>query len=98
MSAKAPNSDRDVLDLLQSRGPLGVSELTHAMEVTNTSVRQRLLRLMAKEMIQRETVRHGRGRPRHLYALTEKGEQFLSAAVRGAGETNPQPRNRSNER
>ena len=83
ISAKEPKSDRDVLDLLQSRGPLGVSELTHAMGVTNTSVRQRLLRLMAKGMIQRETVRHGRGRPRHRYSLTEKGEQFLSAAVRG---------------
>ena len=84
MSAKEPKSDRDVLDLLQSRGPLGVSELTHAMGVTNTSVRQRLLRLMAQR--NDSTVKRSAtaaGRPRHRYSLTEKGEQFLSAAVRG---------------
>jgi predicted ArsR family transcriptional regulator len=62
-----------VLDLLRISGSLGVPELADAMEVTPTAVRQRLTRLMGKEMIQREAVRRGRGRPRHSYSLTEKG-------------------------
>jgi predicted ArsR family transcriptional regulator len=50
-----------------------VSELADAMEVTATAVRQRLTRLMSQNSIQRESTRHGRGRPRHRYWLTEKG-------------------------
>ena len=73
MSVSAPKSDSDLLDLLRKRGPLGVSELVDAMEVTPTAVRQRLTRLLAKEMIQRDVVRGGRGRPKHRYWLTERG-------------------------
>jgi DeoR family transcriptional regulator, suf operon transcriptional repressor len=73
MSIEAPNSDADLLDLLRIAGPLRVTEMADAMEVTATAVRQRLVRLMAQGMIQRETIRAGRGRPRHQYWLTEKG-------------------------
>ena len=51
MSVAAPKSDGDVLDLLRISGPLGVPELADAMEVTPTAVRQRLTRLLGKEMI-----------------------------------------------
>lgn len=73
MSVAAPNSDADLMDLLRIAGPLGVSELADAMEVTATAIRQRLTRLMALSMIERETIRRGRGRPRHRYWLTDKG-------------------------
>jgi DeoR family transcriptional regulator, suf operon transcriptional repressor len=73
MSVTAPKSDGDLLDLLRITGPLGVTDLADAMEVTPTAVRQRLTRLQFKEMIQREAVRNGRGRPKHRYWLTEKG-------------------------
>ncbi len=73
MSISAPKSDGDLLDLLRITGPLGVSELADAMEVTPTAVRQRLTRLLAGEAIQREPVRNGRGRPKHRYWLTDKG-------------------------
>jgi predicted ArsR family transcriptional regulator len=73
MSVSAPKSDNDLLDLLRITGPLGVSDLADAMEVTPTAVRQRLTRLQFKEMIQREAIRNGRGRPKHRYWLTEKG-------------------------
>ena len=73
MSVEAPTSDADLLDLLRIAGPLSVSELAHAMEVTATAVRQRLTRLMSRAMITREAVRAGRGRPRHRYSLTDKG-------------------------
>ena len=73
MSVQAPTSDSGLLDLLRITGPLGVSELADAMEVTPTAVRQRLMRLMARKAIQREATRHGRGRPKHRYWLTDNG-------------------------
>ena len=73
MSIENPNTDADLLDLLRIGGPLRVTEMANAMEVTATAVRQRLVRMMAQGFIQREAVRTGRGRPRHQYWLTEKG-------------------------
>jgi predicted ArsR family transcriptional regulator len=54
MSIQAPTSDAGLLDLLRITGPLGVTELADAMEVTPTAVRQRLVRLMAQNSIDRE--------------------------------------------
>ncbi len=73
MSVETPNSDADLLDLIRIAGPLSVTELADAMEVTATAVRQRLTRLMAQSMIEREAIRAGRGRPKHRYSLTDKG-------------------------
>lgn len=73
MSIEAPNSDADLLDLLRIAGPLRVSEMAEALEVTPTAIRQRLVRLMSQTLVQREAIRNGRGRPRHQYWLTEEG-------------------------
>jgi predicted ArsR family transcriptional regulator len=73
MSVEAPNSDADLLDLIRIAGPLSVSDLADAMEVTATAVRQRLTRLMNQALIEREAIRAGRGRPKHRYSLTDKG-------------------------
>lgn len=73
MSIRAPHSDNDLLDLLRIAGPLPVTEMSQAMEVTPTAIRQRLVRLLRRGMIQREAVRSGRGRPRHNFSLTDKG-------------------------
>ena len=86
MSRQVPTSDAQLLDLLRIAGPLSVSELTHAMEVTATAVRQRLARILGQKAIQREATRHGRGRPRDLYSLTEEGlrrtdSNFLDPAL-----------------
>ncbi len=73
MSTTAPTSDADLLDLLRCDGPLGVVELAKAVNVTPTAIRQRLSRLLAQNLIEREVVRSGRGRPRHRYRLSHKG-------------------------
>ena len=73
MSATSAHSDSDVLDLLRSIGPMSVADLAEVLEVTPTAVRQRLMRMMAQALIQRDTIRRGRGRPRHLYRLTDEG-------------------------
>ena len=49
------------------------------MGVTPTAVRQRLARLMAHGLVDREVVRTGRGRPAHRYALTDKGRRQTGA-------------------
>ena len=82
MSVNAPKSDDDLLNLLRSRGPLGVSELVDGMEATQTAVRHRLTRLLAKKMIQRETVRENNRLARYLFSLTDQGVQSRPAAVR----------------
>ena len=52
---------------------MGVAELAQQVEVTPTAIRQRLMRLMAQGLVQRDAVRNGRGRPKHFYRLTDKG-------------------------
>ncbi|MHC4400764.1 MAG: helix-turn-helix transcriptional regulator [Planctomycetota bacterium] len=73
MAIVTPTSDADLLDLLRSNGPMSVTELACVIDVTPTAVRQRLSRLMAQGLIDREAVRAGRGRPSHRYHLTRKG-------------------------
>ena len=66
-------ADTDVLDLLRACGTLGVAELSSEIAVTPTAVRQRLARLLAQGLVERQPIRNGRGRPKHRYRLTEKG-------------------------
>jgi DeoR family suf operon transcriptional repressor len=73
MAIQVPTSDGRLLDVLRVGSPLGVIELADQFAVTPTAVRQRLMRLMAEGLVQREAVRNGPGRPRHMYRLTDKG-------------------------
>ena len=73
MSVEAPNSDADLLDLIRIAGPLSVTELADAMEVTATAVRQRLTRLMSQSMIEREAIRAGAAVPSTVTRLPTKG-------------------------
>lgn len=73
------SSDVGILDLLRKSGTLGVQQLAEATQVTATAVRQRLTRLMAQGLVDRELSRAGRGRPSHRYRLTEKGRRQSGA-------------------
>ena len=73
MSTTTPTADNDLLDLLRALGPMDVAAMSGEFEVTPTAVRQRLSRLLANGLVDREPVRHGRGRPKHRYQLTQKG-------------------------
>jgi predicted ArsR family transcriptional regulator len=75
MSVDAELTDVTVLDLLRKTGGMRVRELSAAMGVTATAVRQRLTRLMARGLIQRSALPAGRGRPSHRYELTDKGRR-----------------------
>lgn len=71
------SSDRALLDLIRRRGPLTVDEMTAETGVTGTAVRNRLTRLVAAGLVERQALRDGRGRPKHLYQASEEAHKRL---------------------
>ncbi len=78
MNQTAERGDDAMLDLLRQR-PMAIHQLTAAMRVTATAVRQRLSRLIEQGLVQRETVRAVRGRPSHRYLVTEKARRQVGS-------------------
>ncbi|MDA7977177.1 MAG: MarR family transcriptional regulator [Pirellulales bacterium] len=79
MPTISETTDESVLAILRRHGLLTVAGLAEAMHVTATAVRQRLSRLMAQGLVQRDVQRQtspGRGRPTHAYSLTSKAKRF----------------------
>lgn len=70
-------TDRIVLALLRDRGAQTVAALCDELGVTATAVRQRLERLAAGGLIEREEHRSGRGRPAHFYRASAAGLRAL---------------------
>jgi predicted ArsR family transcriptional regulator len=68
-----------ILDLLRKQQEMTVMQLSAAMEVTATAVRQRLGRLLQQGYITRTAITAGRGRPSHRYTLTLKGQRKTGA-------------------
>ncbi len=54
MSHPTETSDQGLIDVLRREGAVGITELAEAMGVTPTAVRQRLSRLMAEGLIDRQ--------------------------------------------
>lgn len=78
MRTTIDSDDREFLDQLHRIGPAAtIQEICAVLGVTATAVRQRLARLQSLDLITRETVRAGRGRPHHAYRLTEAGLREL---------------------
>lgn len=77
MKSVIEHSDRDFLERLHRLGGGTVQEICRAIGVTATAVRQRLVRLQGSNLVTREVVRTGRGRPRHSYRLTDAGLREL---------------------
>jgi len=76
MTKIVESSDVAILDMLRRVDGLTVPQLSEAMGVTATAVRQRLTRLMAQGLLERQVRRaeeSSRGRPSHTYSLTEQG-------------------------
>jgi len=59
-----------------------IREICETVGVTATAVRQRLTRLEAGGLVVRETVRAGRGRPRHVYRISDTGLRHLGENYR----------------
>ncbi len=79
-------SDPELLTIVGDSEPLAVSDMVTALGVTRTAVRERLLRLMAVGLVERQLFRGGRGRPTYRYSLSAKarklaGNNFADLAV-----------------
>ncbi len=62
-----------ILRTLRAHGKCSVNELAEAAAVSPVSVRHHLANLQAEKLVATEEVRHGVGRPRQLFSLTEDG-------------------------
>lgn len=65
--------DEEFLQQLHRAGGSTVPDMCAVAGVTATAVRQRLNRLQALGLVERQTVRAGRGRPHHSYRVTDAG-------------------------
>ena len=70
-------SDRTLLDLIRRHGPLTIAELQDRLKVTPTAVRNRLNRLVAAGLVEREAESGGRGRPKHRYRASVETHKRL---------------------
>ncbi len=72
-----------ILETLLSKQRCTINELADAVGITPISVRHHINKLEAAGLVASEEERHGVGRPRRLYYLTESGlEKFPSQYVR----------------
>ncbi len=96
---EAKNTRERVLQTLLTRDRCTINDLAEAVEINPISVRHHISRLEAEALVESEEVRHGVGRPRRYYFLTEKGrERFPTRYIRlmlrlleQLKETMPQP-------
>lgn len=83
MDDQAKSTRQRVLQTLLSRQRCTINELAEAVDINPISVRHHIARLEAEGLVASEEERHGVGRPRRLYFLTEKGlERFPSRYLR----------------
>jgi DeoR family suf operon transcriptional repressor len=80
---RAKNTHDRVLQTLLLREHCTIKELADTVEINPISVRHHISRLEADGLVASDETRHGVGRPRRFYFLTEKGrEQFPTRYIR----------------
>ena len=77
MKMSLEHDDQQFLLSLERSGEQSVQELCDSGGVTATAIRQRLSRLQALGLVDRKTIRAGRGRPSHSYQITDAGRRQL---------------------
>lgn len=68
---------------LRRHGPSSPDRLAADLGASRTGVLQQLRALEVAGLVHRETVRHGVGRPRHVYDVTERAQRLFPAAYDG---------------
>jgi predicted ArsR family transcriptional regulator len=71
------NLRRELLLQLRLDGPSSPDQLASRVGASRTGVLQQLRALEAAELVSRQTVRHGVGRPRHLYDVTPDAQDLF---------------------
>jgi predicted ArsR family transcriptional regulator len=65
---------RELLQIIKRRGSLSVDEAMDALGMARTTVREHLLQLKEKGLLDRTAERKGRGRPSHRYEMTQRAK------------------------
>ena len=68
---------REILLRLRLDGPSSPDQLAERLGASRTGVLQQLRALEAANLVTRQTVRHGVGRPRHLYDVTTDAQDLF---------------------
>jgi predicted ArsR family transcriptional regulator len=74
---KAISTREKVLRILMRKHRCTINELAEAVEINPISVRHHIAKLEADGLIASEEERHGIGRPRRVYFLTERGREYF---------------------
>ena len=77
---------RQILVFLRRSGPTSPDQLAAAIGASRTGVLQQLRALEATHFVSRQTVRHGVGRPRHLYDVTPDAQELFPSNYDGLAE------------
>jgi predicted ArsR family transcriptional regulator len=77
------NLRRDLLLRLRVDGPSSPEQLATRLGASRTGVLQQLRALEAARLVSRQTVRHGVGRPRHLYDVTAEAQDLFPSNYDG---------------
>ena len=82
-AASASALRREILLCLRQRGPSSPDQLAMVLGASRTGVLQQLRALESADLVTRQTVRHGVGRPRHLYDVTPAAQDLFPANYDG---------------
>jgi predicted ArsR family transcriptional regulator len=74
---EAKNTRERVLRTMLVRERVTINELAEAVDINPISVRHHIAKLEAEALVSSEEERHGVGRPRRMYFLTEKGREYF---------------------
>lgn len=74
---------REILDRLRREGPASPDQLALAIGASRTGVLQQLRALEQTHFVSRQTLRHGVGRPRHLYDVTPDAQELFPSNYDG---------------
>jgi predicted ArsR family transcriptional regulator len=74
---------REILIRLRRDGATTPDQLAISIGASRTGVLQQLRALEATHLVTRQTVRHGVGRPRHLYELTDDAQELFPSNYDG---------------
>ena len=77
MNCEMSETRMRILQLLKMRAGMTVGQLTEALPISQMGVRQHLAILETEGLIEHYREKQGRGRPRHIYQLTDEANSLF---------------------
>jgi predicted ArsR family transcriptional regulator len=81
--ARASQLRREIVVTLRRDGPASPDQLARRVGASRTGVLQQLKALESGGLVNRQTVRHGVGRPRHVYDVTGRAQDLFPSNYDG---------------